>query len=240
MIKKPILLLLIGVLGLKVSGQQISNISASQTNENTVRVSYDLRGEVPGQLFKVDLYSSANQFSLPLTYVDGYVGEDVEAGINKFIDWDISKELVAFDGELVFEIRATLTFTPIRVTFPANTKIARGKQHQISWQGSNTSEYVDLQLYRNGRRIATIASTINDGLYEWDVPSETKPGKGYTVRISSTSSSQSDTGEEFAVRRKIPMVVKLLPIAIITPVVINLLDEDPEPPRFLPSPPSPD
>ena len=187
MIKKPILIFLIGVLGLKISAQQISNISASQLNETTVRVNYDLKGEVPGQLFKVDLFSSANQFSLPLEYVDGYVGEDVEAGINKFIDWDISKELVAFEGELVFEVRATLTFTPIMVAFPQNTKVARGKQHEISWQGTNTGENVDIQLYRNGSRVATIASTINDGFYEWDVPSSTKPGKGYSVRISSTS-----------------------------------------------------
>ena len=240
MIKKPILIFLIGVLGLKISAQQISNISASQLNETTVRVNYDLKGEVPGQLFKVDLFSSANQFSLPLEYVDGYVGEDVEAGINKFIDWDISKELVAFEGELVFEVRATLTFTPIMVAFPQNTKVARGKQHEISWQGTNTGENVDIQLYRNGSRVATIASTINDGFYEWDVPSSTKPGKGYSVRISSTSSSQSDTGEEFSIKRKIPMLLKLVPIAIITPVVINLLDEDPEPPRLLPSPPNPD
>ena len=240
MIRKPILIFLLGVLGLKVSGQQISNISASQMNETTVRVTYDLKGEVPGQLFKVELFSSANQFSLPLEYVDGYVGEDVEAGINKFIDWDISRELVAFDGELVFEVRAKLTFTPIMVSYPENTKLARGKQHLVSWQGTNTSENVDIQLYRNGSRITTIASTINDGFYEWDVPSSMKPGKGYSLRISSTSSSQSDTGEEFSIKRKIPMLLKLVPIAIITPVVISILDEDPEPPKLLPTPPTPD
>jgi hypothetical protein len=153
MIKKPILILLIGVVSLKVSGQQITNINASLMNESTVRVNYDLQGEVSGQLFRVYLYSSVDQYSLPLEYVDGYVGDDIEAGLNKFIDWDISKELVAFDGELAFEVRATLTFTPISVAFPDKTKIGRGKQHEISWNGTNARDNVDIQLFRNGAKV---------------------------------------------------------------------------------------
>ncbi len=236
--KLPFLVALIGFLSLHVSGQQVANITANQLDETIVRVAYDLNGEVPGQLFTVRLYSSTNQFSFPLEYVDGYVGEQVEAGINKFIDWDISKELVAYAGELTFEVRAELTFTPISVAFPEKNTITRGKQHIITWRGTNTGEHVDIQLYRDGRKISTISNTINDGQYEWAVPSSTKPGKGYSVKINSTSSSQTDTGTEFSIHRKIPLLLKLLPFAIITPIVITLTDEGPVEPKVLPAPPN--
>ena len=236
--RNTFLLLVLCFLGTYVSGQKISNISASQLNESTIRVNYSLEGEVPGQLYKVELYCSTDKFTLPLEYVDGYVGKNVEAGINNFIDWDLSKELVAFEGSLNFEVRAELTFTPISMVFPENTKLSRGKQHLITWKGTNTSEKVDIQLLHEGRRVGTIASTINDGQYEWDIPQSTKPGKGYAVKVSSTSSSQTDTGSEFTIRRKIPLLVKLLPIAILTPIVIEMMQEETQPPSLLPVPPS--
>ena len=83
--KMPILLALICFLCLHISGQQVTNINANQLDVNIVRVAYDLEGEVPGQLFTVRLFNSTNQYGLPLEYVDGYVGERVEAGLNKFI-----------------------------------------------------------------------------------------------------------------------------------------------------------
>lgn len=238
MIKTCFLIFTLGFLGLQISGQEVINISASQLDENIVRISYDLNGEIPGQLFTVNLYSSANQFSLPLEYVDGYVGEQVEAGVNKFIDWDISKELVAFNGEISFEVKATLTFTPIHVAFPEANSLKRGKQHYITWKGTNTNEHVDIQLFREATKVATIANTVNDGLYEWEVPYSTKPGKGYSVKISSTTSSQSDIGDEFSIHRKIPLLVKLIPFAIAAPVVINLTEEEPPVPKLLPAPPN--
>ncbi|GJM28773.1 MAG: hypothetical protein DHS20C17_14080 [Cyclobacteriaceae bacterium] len=238
MMRAPFCFILLYFFILQISGQEISNINALLLNENTVRVNYDLEGEVPGQLFTVNLYSSTNQYSLPLEYVDGYVGDEVEAGINNFIDWDLSKELVAFEGELNFEVRAELTFTPISMVFPESTSITRGKQQLITWKGTNAKERVDIQLLRDGRRVQTIASTVNDGQYEWEVPYSTKPGQGYSVQISSTSSSQSDTGSEFKIHRRIPLLVKLVPFVIMTPVVIKLTEEQPQTPQFLPMPPN--
>jgi len=238
MIKTAIFLVIAFFFCHYLSGQQISNISASQLNDHTIRVNYDLQGEVPGQLYTVSLYCSTNQFTLPMEYVEGFVGENIQAGINNYIDWDLGKELVAFEGDLTFEVRAELTFTPIIMVFPERNGIKRGKQHLITWKGTNTNEQVDIQLLRDGREIGTIANTTNDGQYEWDVPDSAKPGKGYTVKVSSTSSSQTDTGEEFAIRRKIPLLAKLIPLVIITPVVIELLEEDPVTTSPLPLPPN--
>ena len=238
MTRMSIVIVFLCFLGVNMLGQQVSDVSASQLDEQTIRVKYNLQGEVPGQLYTVNLYSSTDQFNMPLEYVDGYVGENVEAGVNNFIDWDLGKELVAFDGELSFEVRAELTFTPISMVFPEQTSIKRGRQHLITWKGTNTKENVDIQLLRDGTKVATITNTVNDGRYEWNVPFSTKPGKGYSVKVSSTSSSQTDTGDEFAIRRKVPLLVKLVPFAIITPVIIKLTEEDPPEPRILPRPPN--
>ena len=188
-------------------------------------------------MFSVSLFNSTNQFNLPLEFVDGYVGENVEAGINRFIDWDMERELVAYEGELTFEVRAELTFTPISMVFPETNSITRGKKQIITWKGTNTRERVDIQLLRDGLKVGTIANTVNDGQFEWEVPYAVKPGNGYTVKISSTSSSQTDIGSKFKINRRIPLLVKIVPFVVATPVVIKLLEE-PEPvPTLLPRPP---
>jgi hypothetical protein len=238
MIKNAILLLVCCCYGSYACAQQILDISAGLLDKNTIRVKYKLEGEVPGQLYKVDLYSSTDNFNLPLEYVSGNVGEKVKAGVNNIIDWDFSKELVAFEGSLNFEVRAELVFTPISMVFPEDTNLSRGKKHLITWKGTNTSENVDIQLLRDNKNIGTIASTRNDGQYEWEIPYSIKPGKGYAVKVSSTSSSQTDTGAEFTIRRKIPLTVKLIPIAVLVPVIYELTQDDPEPSRPLPLPPN--
>ena len=218
--------------------QKVSNIQAKQLDDQIVRISYDLQAELSGQLFFVELYSSANDFKLPLLYVEGDVGEDIPGGTNRFIDWDISKELVSFEGDLVFEVRAELSFSPIRLTHPSGGAQRRGTELNISWLGSNPKEYVDIELFRNGSKIRTIARTPNDGKLDWEIPMDAAPGQGYSVKISSTSSTQFHQGESFAIKRKVPLLVKIIPLAAVIPVVIILTDDGGSSgPRILPAPP---
>jgi hypothetical protein len=218
-------------------GQQVNNIEATQLDENTIRVSYDLEGELPGQLFTVRLFSSANNFQLPLIFVSGDVGEEIAAGKGKSIDWDIAQELVAFEGDLTFEVRALITFSPIDVTFPDQGSIRRGTTQQITWLGSNLSEYVDIELFRDDKKVSTIARTQNDGSHAWTIPQDVKAGQGYTVKVSSTSSTQFDQGDYFSIRRRVPLLLKVVPAALIVPAVILILDDGGSGPEILPRPP---
>lgn len=230
------------LLAAPLTAQQVTNIEAKQLDNQKVRVSYDLQGELPGQLFKVELYSSANNFRLPLLYVEGHVGEDVKAGIGKFIDWDFSKELVAFEGDLTFEVRALLTFSPLKVSFPVNGSARRGTAMTITWLGSVPNGFVDIELFRDDKKVSTIARTQNDGSYQWNIPIDTNPGQGYTIKVSSTSSTQFHSGGYFSIKRKIPLLVKFIPVAVAAPLVILLTDEGGAGgSRILPAPPdSPD
>lgn len=218
--------------------QQVTSIGASQIDDQLVRITYDLLEELPGQIFTVYLFSSANNYELPLLYVNGDVGEGILPGKNKSIDWDISQELVAFDGDLTFEVRALLTFSPLKVSYPTEGSIRRGTPQSITWLGSNSSEYVDVELFRDDRKVSTIVRTQNDGEYLWNIPIDTKPGQGYTVKISSTSSTQFDQGGYFSINRKIPLFVKFIPLAVAVPVVILLTESGGSSgPRVLPAPP---
>ena len=218
-------------------GQQVANIEATQLDESTIRVNYDLEGELPGQLFTVRLFSSANNFQLPLIFVTGDVGQEITAGKGKSIDWDISQELVAFEGDLTFEVRALITFSPIDVTFPAQGAVRRGTTQGITWLGSNLSEYVDIELFRDDKKVRTIARTQNDGGYEWTIPLDVKAGQGYTVKVSSTSSTQFDQGDYFSIRRRVPLLLKAVPAALVVPAVILILDGGGSGPEILPRPP---
>ncbi len=236
-IGKALLILVLVTPGL-LNAQQVTNIQASQLSDTVVRVTYDLQAELPGQLFEVQLFSSANDFILPLIYVEGDVGPDVPGGSNRFIDWNVARELIAFDGDLVFEVRAKLTFSPLQVTFPVGGGVRRGTTQTITWLGSNPENYVDIELFRDDRKIGTISRTSNDGSYKWVVPIDTKPGQGYSIKISSTSSTQSHQGGYFSVKRKVPLTIKLIPLAVAAPLVIILSDDGGSSgPRILPAPP---
>ena len=232
-----LLLLFALVLSENLCAQQVVNIEASQLDDQTVRVTYDLEGELPGQLFTVRLFSSANNFQLPLIFVSGDVGEEITAGKGKSIDWDIGQELVAFEGDLTFEVRALITFSPIEVTAPAQGAVRRGSTHTITWLGSNLSEYVDIELFRDDQKVSTVVRTQNDGSFAWTVPMDIKPGQGYTIKVSSTSSTQFDLGGYFSIRRKFPLVLKAVPVALIVPVIILITEGGDSSPVILPGPP---
>ncbi len=224
-------------LGLPLYGQQVVNIEATQMDDQSIRVSYDLEGELPGQLYTVRLFSSANDFQLPLIFVTGDVGEGITAGKGKTINWDVSQELVAFDGALTFEVRALITFSPIEVTHPDQGSMRRGTANEITWLGTNLSEYVDIELFRDDKKVRTVARTQNDGAYSWTIPIDVKPGQGYTIKVSSTSSTQFNKGGYFSIRRRVPLMLKAVPVALLVPAIILILEGGDSSPEILPGPP---
>src|SRR6478736_7253173 len=73
------------------------------TNRNIV-VHYTLDdGANSNRQFLVQLYSSQDNFTVPLTRVSGDFGTEVSSGFDKKIVWDITKELGAFKGDIALE-----------------------------------------------------------------------------------------------------------------------------------------
>lgn len=229
-------------------GQRVNNVRA-QAKGNIVTITYDLLGTLSGQIYTVSIYSSHNGMSAPLTQVKGEVGPDIKPGQNKTIEWGAKKELSNFEGDVTFEIRAVLTYSPMRFTTPQkNALYKRGKNYKLTWIGAVANENLQIELYNDTTRVVEIGRTPNKGLLEWQVPLNTAPGKTYKYKISSVDKPGNFAfSNTFIVKRKTPTWVKVLPVAgIVTGVIYYIISRDgntqggPAEETDLPLPPNPE
>jgi hypothetical protein len=97
-----------------------------------------------------------------------------------------------------FEVR----IPPIEVTVPrAGKQWKRGYTYPIKWTGGKPSAKVKIQLLKAGAvKKVLAASTANDGIFEWKVPSKFALGDDYRVRvIYLPDTSMRDVSEDFSV-----------------------------------------
>jgi len=216
------LLLVVGLLQAAYA-QKVRNVVAEFQNQR-VQISYDLVGELSGQIFEVALFGSLDNFSRPLIYVSGDVGNQITPGKSKTIYWDANKELVAFKGNITFEIKAGLVFSPLAVTKPVDNHSAkRGERLEIRWLGRMPGERVHLDLYQNQSKVLSIGSVANRGAYNWTIPLGIKPGSNYQIRVKSSRSPKSTQSQQFVIKRKVPLAAKIIPFAAAIPVAAILL-----------------
>jgi hypothetical protein len=236
---------LLGLLPEVSKSQEITNVRAVATG-SLVHIYYDLQEAMEGQLFEVSIYASHNSLAEPLTYVRGDIGSDIRAGKDKRIEWGAKKELGTYAGELVFEIRARLTFSPLSFQQPlANAVYRRGKVYTLEWQGGVEGEALQLELWQDGVKSMDIGQFSNRKRYEWAIPLALKPGKNFTVKVSSPENPANySISDSFVIRRKIPLAVKILPLGIASGVAAVLLTRTTEPVPVvrtrLPAPPDPE
>ena len=87
------------------------------------------------------------------------------------------------------------------ITYPADEEVLeKGSTYTITWDSENVGEYVDIELYKNGKYHSTIVSDYYSqeniylgGSYIWKVPSDLTPGESYQIKISSTTYSGIET-----------------------------------------------
>lgn len=95
----------------------VSHISKSQTIENIqhkrdankILITYSITQAKFYQSFNIEVYISFDEgenFVGPLKAIDGDVGENISAGKNKRIYWDVFREFDQLKGEIIFDIRA--------------------------------------------------------------------------------------------------------------------------------------
>lgn len=231
-----------------VSAQRVNNVRA-QAKGNIVIISYDLLGTISGQLYTVSVYSSHNGMAAPLTQVKGEIGENIKPGPNKIIEWGSKKELSNFAGDVSLEVRATLTFSPIRFTAPQRNSLhKRGKSYKITWLGAIANENLQLELFNDTARVFEINRTNNQGGLEWEIPLNMEPGKSYKYKISSVNNPDNFAfSNTFIIKRKTPTWVKMLPLtAVVSGIVYYIIaNSGPDPvtsdeEKDLPLPPNPE
>lgn len=211
--------LLIAIAPIFCVGQSTENIQ-STFKDGRATITYDLVG-VPGkELYAVDIYSSHDNFGSPLKLVSGAVGKNIRAGKGKKIEWEAAQEAPNYNESITFRIKTDWMFTPtvqpIVFTNPTRGFIRRGRAIIIEWKGGISGSEKDLELYRGTELVATIhKNTI--WTYTWTIPSDLKKGKGYTFRL--TGPGETGVSNEFKVKSKIPLLLKLSPVIVAAAII---------------------
>lgn len=162
--------------------------------------------------YLVSLYTSKDNYSAPVTKVSGDVGQEVKPG-ERQITWAIREEYGDYKGPLAVELRASVYIPFVRLkTFLTPKGYSRGKAYPLDWRPGNTNP-VHIELFRQDQRLQGELNHPNNGSYSLNFASRLKPGKGY--RIKMTDSKHADDfiyTQKFKVRRKFPLLLKVLPI----------------------------
>ena len=117
--------------------------------------------------------------------------------------------------------------------------IKRGKAKTMTWSGGTRQNILNFSLYKGDEYIDVIPNVANSGSYDMIIPTSVKPGKGYYFLVSdSKNKDQVMKTNTFTVKRKVPLGLKLLPIALIG-VIPFVLGGDDAPKNLEGPPPTP-
>ncbi len=191
--------------------QSIENVKASFA-DGKVTITYDLLRSSSSQTYFIEVLGSHNNYSSPLKTVSGDVGSNVKGGAGKKIVWDVKADLITYKGEITFRVKGNPVAAWVFKTPTEGGSIRRGKSTTIQWEGGSPQQAVTVELYKGNEKIETLAQSNTGTSYTWLVPKDFEKGK-YTIKLS--SGGQNITSGTFAVKAKIPLLLKVLPVAII-------------------------
>lgn len=207
-------------------GQKIEHVAAT-FQDGKVTIAYDLVGADPSAKYNVSLYSSHDNYASPLNFVTGAVGENVGPGKSRSVIWDAKAALPTdFDKEIVIKVKAVIILPPIaKINLEplTRTAIKRGTTYDLGWVGGAPGDNLTIELIKDNKVQQTITQELkNTQRYGVLLPKNIKPGKNYSLRVTNTSRSndQSDTSP-FEIKPRIPLLVKVLPIAVVAGVVLS-------------------
>jgi len=205
----------------------LSGYSFAQTFENLrpslsgdkVIITYDLSYSDATQKFNVSLYGSHDNYTNPITPVEGNIGQNVTPGKGLRIVWDAKNSSVNLDSEITFELRGTLKLAlkPL-----GTTAYKKGEEVKLSWVGNGPSDKMNIELMRDNQVYKTLAEkTANTFSFTWKIPKNLKAGKDYSIRvINANIPSEVSTSELVTIKPRIPLLVKGLVVAGVVGVAI--------------------
>jgi hypothetical protein len=184
-----------------------------------VVVHYNLDdGANSSRQFLVQLYSSQDNFTTPLTRVSGDFGSEVSAGIDKKIVWDVTQELGSYKGNISLEIRGRVYVPFVKIKdIDEDQVFKRGKNYPVNWTSGNLSGQVNIELFNAaGERIWGENNVPNVGKFDWYVQGNIKKGKNYKLKFTNIK-DRNDVAYSlpFAIKPKIPLLVKVAGVLII-------------------------
>jgi hypothetical protein len=214
----------------QAQSQSIENIQTTFDGEK-VLITYDLIHKDPTEKFKVNLFSSHDNFTNPLLYAVGSLGESVAPGKGLTVIWDVKSALpVNFDGNIIIKVKALLIAVPkLNFTSLDRKSYKKGRVVTMKWDGGSPGDKINIDLYRKGQLQSQIAGTVdNSKSFSWNMPRNTKKGGGYFIRISNPNRPNDvSNSQTFKIKPRTPFIVKFLPFALLGGAVYFLLPKEP-------------
>ena len=212
-------LLTVGVfMAMSLIGVNAQSFLITQVELEGVKLNiyYDLIDNDPTHKYTVKLFSSRDNFVNNLRKVSGDVGLQVSPGTNKKIVWNISDEFGDnVEEKISFQVKGSL-YEPFLKMDQNYTLLKRGKSYEYSWTGGSDKDILNLELLSNDLKIVSFPSFSNEGRYTLKLPTSLKPGKSYKLKIYDSNDPDKITfTNEFEVRRKVPVILKVLPFVVI-------------------------
>jgi hypothetical protein len=126
------------IVSLHASCQQITAVSPLVVGEKII-IKYNLLDAKDDQAFDVALYASVDNYSKALQHVSGNgIGDDVAAGSDRTIIWDVLHDVKSLDGEVTFEVRALVRGRTFSTSVQTVRNVAITNKDQAYPEISNT------------------------------------------------------------------------------------------------------
>ena len=215
---------------LSATAQQVRNVQSGIENQRLV-VTYNVIDLIDGQRFDVDLYSSVDGFSEPISEgLAGDVGDDIRLSVsgNRI---ELNNPLVVLrkygtlDDNISFKVRIKLVYSPVQLQKPVESFVAkRGGYVNLEWTGGLASDpvSVDLLRYDNVIQQGIYSEATNTYNARVKLPPGLELGDGYSVQLSLQSIDEPIEIPYFKVKRKFGWGWRIA-LGITTLVVLDYL-----------------
>ena len=226
--KYKALLVLLTCIAFTSQAQEFS-IKQLEVGPERLTLHYDLIDTVKDHTYSVYVYSSRDNFMTPLEKIAGDAGLEVRPGANRKIVWSAREELgPTFQGEIELEIRGRMYVPFIRFQGFQDMEVRkRGVPFLVKWSGGTRQNILNFQLYdKDGKLRHTFPNAPNNSEHRLTIPVSIKPGGDYYFKISDTKNKdQVVITPKFEIRRKYPLLLKVLPVLAIAGVAYMLLPD---------------
>jgi len=192
-------------------------------------VHYDLDdGANSNRLFLVQLFSSQDNFTAPLTRLSGDFGTEVSAGFGKKIVWDITNELGDFKGDISLELRGRVFVPFVKIRDIEEGEVFKhGKNYPLNWTSGNLSGQVNIELFNeDGERLWGENNVPNIGKFDWYLPVNVKKGNNYRLKFTNVKDRNDIVfSPPFTIKPKIPLLVKIGSVMVLAAGIQFLISE---------------
>ena len=103
--------------------------------------------------------------------------------------------------------------------------LKRGNTYQIMWSGGNESDRIIIELVNNNQNFGTWEQSSNQGKAAISLSSSLKPNDNYYLKISNRETDVTTISTAIEIRRKIPLGIKLMSIALV-PIAIIMVSSN--------------